>query len=337
MTEAEFFPSQGVHASRLGEIFLSKNQLTLHQIDLISAAQEARGCRFGDAAIELGFLTQAQLDAALDEQFGYDNNAVLAGKVDPALSILHEPFSHAAEQIRRLRSEVVLRFEEGACIKLVVISPDRGEGKSYVAASLAISLAQLGKRTLLVDADLRTSSQHKLFGLGRRDGLSSVLVRRATLEQAVIQVMPKLQILPAGPQPPNPLEILRAPNLQNLLDGYANKFDACIVDSYSAGLASDAQMVANQIGCAVVVALQDHTSMSALRLTLEDMQAADVHVLGSLLNRGVGHQADPSVVEDDENTSAQTDTRRWWQRLIARPGRRSGLMRKSGQRDVDAP
>jgi chain length determinant protein tyrosine kinase EpsG len=311
MSESDLTQPTPVRLSRLGELLLSKNQLNLHQIELIAKEQDARGFRFGDAAVALGFLSQAQLDAALDQQFGYDNNAVLVGKVDPVLTILHEPFSHAAEQIRRLRSELVLRFEENACVKLVVISPDRGEGKSYIAASLAISLAQLGKRTLLVDADLRTSSQHTLFGLGRRDGLSSVLAKRLPLEQAVIQVMPKLQILPAGPPPPNPLEILRAPHLDNLLDGYANQFDACIVDSYSAGLASDAQMVANQIGCVVVVALQDQTSMSALRLTLDDMRAADVEVLGCILNRGGDGSTTPTVVAGKSGIK-NAIKRGWW-------------------------
>ena len=269
--------------------------------------------RFGDAAIELGFLVQSQLDAALGHQFGYNNDALLVGSVNPMISILHDPFSQEAEQIRRLRSELVLRFDRQSRIKLAVLSPARGEGKSYVAASLAIALAQLGKRTLLVDADLRTSSQHYLFGLGVRDGLSSVLVNRLSLEQAVIQVMPKLQILPAGPQPPNPLEILRAPNFHALLEGYADQFDACIVDTYSSNLASDAQMVANQLGYAVVVTLQNQTSLSGLRHTLDDMHAADVHVLGTVLNHGL---LLPLMGEETaDQPAAGKKKKSWWQRF----------------------
>ncbi len=80
-----------------------------------------------------------------------------------------------------------------------------------MAASLAIALSQVGRRTLLIDADLRNGNLHNLFSLGTPDGLSSVLAGRIAAQDALIPLMDNLHILPSGPRPPNPLEILRAP------------------------------------------------------------------------------------------------------------------------------
>lgn len=270
---------------RLGELFLQKGLLTPEQIDQIAQLQKEKKLRFGDAALALGYLSQTQLDQALGEQFGYSTKDLINGSADKSLKFFYFPFSKEAEEIRRLRSELLLKFSGQNKIKITLVSPARRDGKSYMAASLAIALSQVGKRTLLIDADLRSGSLHEYFSLGKPDGLSSVLAGRITASDALIQLMPNLHFLPAGPQPPNPLEILRAPRIRELLESCSEQFDAFVVDTHTATLASDAQMVAHQTGSVLLVARKDHTYVDELRQAKADMQAAGVEVLGTIFNQ----------------------------------------------------
>ncbi|MCU6433260.1 polysaccharide biosynthesis tyrosine autokinase [Undibacterium sp. Jales W-56] len=291
---------------RLGELFLEKGLLTKAQIEQIARTQIEKNLRFGDAALSLGLLTQMQLDQALGEQFGYASKDLLTGKAHASLKILHYPFCLEAEEIRRLRSELLLKFEHQDKIKVAIVSPAQGEGKSYTTASLAIAFSQLGRRTLLIDADLRNSAQEGYFSLDRPDGLSSVLAGRITAESAIIKLMPNLHILPAGPKPPNPLEIVRTPNLQNVLATCWDQFDAFIVDTHAASLASDAQIVAYQLGAALVLAKKDKTQLDLLKQTMTDLQVAGVKILGTVYNQS----------EDDLVTAEPGQG--WWKKIRTR-------------------
>lgn len=269
---------------RLGELFLEKGILTVQQIEEIAREQKEKKLRFGDAALNLGLLSQEQIDQALGEQFGYSSKNLLNGYADSSLKFLHFPFSVEAEEIRGLRSELLLKFHDQEKIRIAIISAAQGDGKSYMAASLAIALSQVGKRTLLIDADLRAGGLHQYFSLGAPDGLSSVLAGRIPFSDALIQLMPNLFILPAGPRPPNPLEILRAPRIEQLLSACSEQFDAFVIDTYAASGASDAQMVAHQIGNALLIAKKDATLLDDVRQTKSDMQAAGVNILGTIFN-----------------------------------------------------
>ncbi len=270
---------------RLGELFMQKGLLTTEQIDQVAQLQKEKKLRFGDAALSLGYLTQPQLDLALGEQFGYSIKDLLNGSADKSLKFFHHPFSKEAEEIRRLRSELLLKFGGEEKIKITLVSAASGDGKSYMAASLAIALSQVGKRTLLIDADLRSGTLHEYFSLGKPDGLSSVLAGRIAVSNALIQLMPNLYFLPSGPQPPNPLEILRAPRMRELLESCSDQFDAFVVDTHTATNASDAQMVAHQTGRVLLLAKKGHTLIDELRQVKADMQVAGVEVLGTIFNQ----------------------------------------------------
>lgn len=285
MPELNETPSGATKIGRLGELFLQKGLLTEAQVEQISVEQREKKLRFGDAALALGLLSQAEIDSALGEQFGAGSKDLYNGSADKKLRFFHAPFSKEAEEIRGLRSELLLKYGAQEKIKFALISPGTGEGKTYMAASLAIALSQVGRKTLLIDADLRTGDLHELFSLGIRDGLSSVLVGRLPLNDALIPLMPNLHILPAGPRAPNPLEILRVPRLRDLLESCHDQFDAFVFDTCAASESSDAQMVAHQIGDALLVAQKDVTELSDLRQTRSDMQAAGVNVIGTIYNQ----------------------------------------------------
>lgn len=285
MPELNEAQSGATKIGRLGELFLQKGLLTEAQVEQISVEQREKKLRFGDAALALGLLSQAEIDSALGEQFGVGSKDLYNGSADKKLRFFHAPFSKEAEEIRGLRSELLLKYGAQEKIKFALISPGTAEGKTYMAASLAIALSQVGRKTLLIDADLRTGNLHELFSLGVRDGLSSVLIGRLAMSDALIPLMPNLHILPAGPRAPNPLEILRAPRLRELLDSCHDQFDAFVFDTCAASESSDAQMVAHQIGVALLVAQKDLTVLSDLRQTRSDMQAAGVNVIGTIYNQ----------------------------------------------------
>ncbi|MEB0138471.1 MULTISPECIES: cellulose synthase operon protein YhjQ/BcsQ [unclassified Undibacterium] len=284
---------------RLGDLFLQRGRLSADQVEQIFAQQQQKKMRFGDAALSLGLLTQTEIDAALGEQFGFGGTELLTGVADPKLRFFHAPFSREAEEIRRLRSELLLKFSASEKIRIALVSAGVGEGKTYMAASLAIALSQLGRRTLLVDADMRSGNLHELFALPTPDGLSSVLAGRIPLSAALIPLLPNLQFLPAGPRVPNPLEILRVPRIGELLLGCHEQFDAVIFDSHSAAAASDAQMLAHQVGAVLLVAQKDRSLFSDLRGLKEEMQSAGVAVIGTIYNQ---HEEVSRV-------------RRWWNYL----------------------
>jgi len=283
--------NSSVKIGRLGDLFLQKGLLTESQVELIAAEQRQKKLRFGDAALNLGFLSQIEIDSALGEQFGFSSKDLINGKADAGLRFFHAPFSKEAEEIRRLRSELLLKFSSQDKIKIALVSASPQEGKSYMAASLAIALSQVGRRTLLIDADLRHGSLHNVFSLGTPDGLSSVLAGRIAAEDALIPLMDNLHILPSGPRPPNPLEILRAPRIRELLSTCDKQFDAFVLDTYTSSLASDAQMVAHQVGFVLLMAMKDVTLLNDLREAKSDMQAAGAEVIGTIFNEKAGGNA----------------------------------------------
>jgi hypothetical protein len=136
------------------------------------------------------------------------------------LVVACDPFHACAEELRALRTQLVIRWDNAGvkARRLAIVSPGAQEGRSYLAANLAVAFAQLGQRTLLVDADLRAPRQHALFGLDAASGLAALLAGRAGRE--VLRALPDfgpLSVLPAGAPPPNPQELLSRPALGALL------------------------------------------------------------------------------------------------------------------------
>ena len=168
---------------------------------------------------------------------------------------------------------------------LAVVSADSGDGRSYIAANLAIVFSQLGERTLLIDADMRVPRQHRLFSLGKRAGLSDILVGRAGSEAIVsIDALPNLSVLSAGATPPNPQELLGRQNFSKLLLALGEDFDVIIVDTPPASACADAHTVAVRTGAALIVARQGQSSIARLAHFTHSLREFGVTLVGSVLN-----------------------------------------------------
>ncbi|UUZ51625.1 hypothetical protein LP420_06925 [Massilia sp. B-10] len=147
-----------------------------------------------------------------------------------------EPFGTQAEAMRKLRVELSRRwFKRPGQHALAITSAEPQEGRTFLAANLAVAFAQLGQRTLLIDADLRAPRQHTLFGLSNRVGLSALLTRRLAAE-AVEQIpeLTGLSVLTASAAPPNPAELLGRPAFGTLIAALARYYDVVLIDTPAA-------------------------------------------------------------------------------------------------------
>ena len=169
---------------------------------------------------------------------------------------------------------------------LAVISPDGGDGKTYFVANLGVVLAQLGGRTLVVDANLRAPRLHELFGVSNTSGLSGILSGRQE-ENVIFQVgdIPSLYVMPVGVVPPNPLELLERPAFRLLMAELLRKFDHVVVDTAAASVGSDACVVASKCGAALTIARKDRTKMEKLAELVESAGAMTASMAGVIFNQ----------------------------------------------------
>jgi protein-tyrosine kinase len=267
----------------LGTLLIEAGVVSAADTERILMYHHQHGMRFGEAALRLGLISHEDLQQALAAQHGYPVLRWRDGRVARDVIAAYRPWSPEVEQLRAVRSQLKLRC--GRCRALAIVSPNQGEGRSYLASNLAVVFAQLGERTLLVDADMRNSRQHLLFGVQNRAGLSSMLAGRGD-EGLVMDVakMPGLCLLPAGPLPPNPLELLTRPAFTSLLAELTSRFDMVIVDTPPALECADAQHAAAAAGAALMVARKDCTGMSDFDRLCETLLEGGTTLVGAVLN-----------------------------------------------------
>lgn len=283
-------PARNVTASssNLGEILVAVGKISPADAERIMEMQRREGWRFGEAALRLGLIGEADLVQALHRQYGLPLLLPANGGISEDLVAAYQPYHQRTEELRALRTQLLIRWFRRPSAEqqvLAVVSPGSNEGRSYVAANLAVLFSQLGERTLLIDADMRNPRQHRLFNLPDRIGLSTILAGRAEPDAAVaIGGFHNLLVLPAGAPPPNPLELLSRPALPALLREYLADFDVIIVDTPPALRYSDAQTVSFRAGSAMVLARKDHTRLADTSHVVRDLGDSGTRVVGTVIN-----------------------------------------------------
>ncbi|HUS23501.1 MAG TPA: CpsD/CapB family tyrosine-protein kinase [Candidatus Binatia bacterium] len=213
-----------------------------------------------------------------------DRNRTLA-RPQQRLVLSTDPFDARSEKIRVLRTELVLRRDEGEGANIVaVLSPQPGEGRSQLAAELAVSFAQLGRPTLLVDADLRNPVQHILFGTDNRSGLSRALADREAPYLRPVESFPGLSLLTAGPRPQNPVELLSDTAFAQMVDSWRTEFEYVVIDTPPASRFSDGLAVATVAGRVLTVVRAAHTPYAQTREMLRRLSATQSRIVGAVLN-----------------------------------------------------
>ena len=272
----------------IGAILTDSGKLSADEMEKILQLQEAENLRFGDAAINLGLLTHADIQYALASQYDYPYLLKDDKRVSDMLVAAYDPYCRQVETLRKLRSQLMIRrlsTERPGRKMLSFISPERGEGRSFLAANLAIVFSQLGERTLLIDADMRHPFQHELFKLNNRRGLSSFLAGRdAVAEIQRVDSFVDLAIMTSGPTPPNPQELLGRPALTDFLGSINKEYDVILIDTPAASDFSDAHVVAARAGAAIILARKNYTLVSQIKLQAESMTRSGIEVIGAILN-----------------------------------------------------
>lgn len=281
----------------IGAIIAQTRKLSADQVERILAYQREKGIRFGEAAIALGHASTEDVLFALSQQFHYPYAAEDRRQANPELIVLNQPFSAPAEAFRAVRSQVMMRLYGGeageaggagdgaARRAIAVVSPDTGDGKTFFSANLAVALAQLGGRTLLVDADMRGPRQHQVFGVDNSAGLSGVLSGRAQAKviQPVVGV-PSLFVLPVGITPPNPLELIERPAFGLLMRELLSKFEHVVVDTPAAIYGSDGAVIAARCGAALVIARHGRSRVAELQELVGTLSEGPAKLAGVIVN-----------------------------------------------------
>ena len=270
----------------IGRILVDLGKLRPRDVDRVFRVHREQGLRFGEAARKLRLVKDADIQYALSIQFGYPYLKPGQGVLSPELVAAHEPFDTQSEILRDLRTQLVLHWVNAEHKALVVASANPRDGRSYLAANLAVVFAQLGGKTLLIDGDMRHPCQHRIFGQGNGPGLAQVLSGRLGAEAAArVPYFDNLWLLPAGAAPPNPLELLSAPGFPRLLQEFRGQFDLILIDTPAAARGSDARVIGARADGALVIARADRTRAAELDRLCRTMNGSGTPVVGTVLNR----------------------------------------------------
>ena len=197
-----------------------------------------------------------------------------------------KPNASASESIRTLRTNLQFASVDSELRTLLVTSSLPGEGKSFVSANLAISFAQAGKKTLLIDCDLRKGRQHKMFKIAGKKGLSNLLINDITEypEYIVETKIENLYLLPRGVYPPNPSELLNSKKNQHLLALLKQHFDVIILDGAPITGLSDSLILSSMVDKVLLVTSVNHTPKTEVLTTKKDLENVGSNIAGVVAN-----------------------------------------------------
>jgi len=277
----------GAKTKSIGELIQDARNLSADDLDRIGRYQRENDMRFGEAAIALGLADTEDVLQALAQQFKYAYADEETRKAAPELVMLNQPFGHQAEAFRAIRSQILMRTqgEKGTRRPLAVVSHDTGDGKTFFCANLAVALAQLGGKVVVIDADMRGARLDQVFGVPGGLGLSGVLSGRGG--KGVVKSVPgipNLYVIPVGVQPPNPLELVEGPSFGMLLREVSIKFDHVIVDTPAGCFGSDGVVIASRCGSALVISRKDANKVARLQERVGSLQAGQVRLAGVSMN-----------------------------------------------------
>ncbi|MCI6361562.1 MAG: CpsD/CapB family tyrosine-protein kinase [Eubacterium coprostanoligenes] len=188
------------------------------------------------------------------------------------------------EAYNSIRTNLLFTQQGEKCPIFVVTSPTANNGKTINSANLAINFAQMGKKTLVIDADMRNPSLHKLFSLSSRNGLSEILAGLTDNITVTKTDIENLSVLTSGKIPPNPTELLSSPRMDKLLDFVKEHYDCVFIDTPPVNIVTDATVFSQKATGYVIIVKTDTTNVPELKTTVSTLQGINANILGFILN-----------------------------------------------------
>lgn len=196
------------------------------------------------------------------------------------------PKSRAAEAFRTLRTNIQFSSLDGDVKSIVVTSSAPSEGKSTVMTNLAITMAQTGKKVIIIDCDLRRPTVSKKLGLPNTEGLTNVLIQEKKVEECVLATkIPNLYALTSGPVPPNPAELLGSKKMKSVLEGLHGVFDIILIDAPPVIAVTDAQILSTLAEGVLLIACYGQTEKNGLIKSKELLDKVGAKILGVVMNK----------------------------------------------------
>ena len=205
----------------------------------------------------------------------------------------NDPKSVISEQYRAIRTNIEYSNVDQNTKTILVTSSDKNEGKSTTVSNLAVSFANLNKKVLIIDCDLRNPSIHKMFKLNNIYGLTDILAKDRAVDKCIQETeLENLYVLTAGAIPPNPAEILSSEKMKNLIEDLKNIYDYIFIDTPPIGLVTDAGVLSSFTDGVVLVVKSESVEKKYLEETKKKLDAVDARILGAILNSYKSEQKD---------------------------------------------
>lgn len=203
----------------------------------------------------------------------------------PNLITITDPRAPAAEAYRTLRTNLMFYSVDQPLSTLVITSPVPGEGKSAVVANLAVTLAQSGHDTILVDCDLRQPGQHDLWGLDNVQGLTTMLLEDSALQVPPLQAVDidHLRVLTSGPLPPNPADVLVSRRMDDVIAALKSKADYVLFDVPPVLAVTDAALLGHKVDGLLLVLRAGSSRRDHAARAKEELERVKVPVIGTVL------------------------------------------------------
>ncbi len=193
------------------------------------------------------------------------------------------PFT-VVEAYNMVRTNLLFLLSQNKGKVVAITSAIAAEGKSTTSLNVAIAFSQLGGRTLLIDSDLRKASIHRKMHIQNTTGLSNVLVGFCSVEEAVVNVNPNLDVITAGPTPPNPSELLASESFDKTIEQLREEYDYIIIDTPPVNVVSDALVIAPRTDGVLMIVKGNYTYHEEFNAAISSLEFAKVKLLGVVLN-----------------------------------------------------
>jgi capsular exopolysaccharide synthesis family protein len=272
----------------LRDTLLQLGYLSEEQATRVLAHGAARGLAFDQAALELGFITFDDLDRAREQLItSLAQSTARRRPVSDELVVISDPRGLRAEAVRLLRTQVIAQHIKAGRRGLALVAPVEDSGCSNLVSNLAVSLAQVGIKTLLIDANLRSPRLHEIFGLDAdAPGLTSFLSMQVSRPERVVQanVLPSLAVITAGPTASRPQELLSSRRFRDGVNMLLREYDLVLFDTPPANSSADALTIGAAAGYVMLVARRNQAFFKDISTLVEQLQTSRCPLIGSVLN-----------------------------------------------------